>query len=708
MKTKSILQMEATECGAACLTMILHYFGKELSLEEVREAVDVSRDGSKAGNIMRACPDYQLEVHGYRKELEALYKLEPPCIIHWNFNHFVVYEGRNEKYVFINDPAAGRRRITPEELDKSYTGVVMTFRPTPEFQKEKRPDAMWTMMKENINACRKEYAFLVLMGLMLTVPGIVLAACSQFFVERILGVSSGFSMIFGLVSVMAFCLAFQAVFSVLRYRVLDKLRNKILLLRDYRLLRHLFRLPMTFFDQRYAGDISTRLNSNLEASSFLSGEFTELIIDSIQSVFFLVVLLFYSRVLTIVVLAGAVLNLILVLAGSGKLKESAIRMNMEQGKITGSLMAGIGSIDSMKSSGSEEAYLSRLLGQYAKVISGGQRIARTQQYLQSSSQGILVILNSLILLIGSMLVVKGHMTVGGVVAFGSLFNMFIVPVTSVTNFFMRIQTIRSTLLRLQDIQHYKEEEKYSIPDSSPEDWRGSLKVRHLNYGYSRLSGAVIHDFNLEMEPGKMVALVGDSGCGKSTVAKVLGGLYRPWSGEVLIDEKDTSGLSGTALRGCVAAVAQNVAVFSGTVKDNITMWDDRIEGKDVISATKDACIHEYITTLNGGYGSCIEEGGRNFSVGQKQRLEIARALVLNPKILILDEATSALDPITEKDVLDNIRKRNCTCLIIAHRLSAVRDCDEILVMEKGVIVERGTHDELMRLGKHYAELVNLN
>lgn len=706
-KTKTVFQMEATECGAAVLAMMLSYYGKKVSLEETRVEVGVSRDGAKAGNIMRAATKYHMEVHGYRKELERLLKLKPPCIIHWNFNHFVVYEGVKNGKVHINDPAVGHRRLTLEEFDDSYTGIVITMVPSEGFEKQKRKDSFLKLGMERLQGQYGSVLAMVLIGVMLVLPSFLTAAFSQIFIDQIY-VDSNHRWLGIFISVILLNLLFQVVFTCIQNHILLKQQNKMALLSAQKFLSHMFRLPMAFFEQRYSGDLSNRIANNDKVSLFLGGELTETVICLLESLFYLIILLFYSPYLVVVALFGLFIDLTLILFSSSRIREISMKMNQDSGKMTGALYAGLSIIDSIKATGSENEFVGRLLGYYAKTCNTEQNMSKTQQMLNAFPQAIMQGLNVLLLMLGSILVIQSKMTVGSLVAFTSLFAAFLNPINKLLTFVYSIQMTKSDMERVKDIMEYSEERKYQKEDHYEGRLEGNVKVENITFGYSKVNEAEIKNVSLNVEKGDSIAIIGASGSGKSTLAKVISGLYEPWEGQIFLDGRPLHEISVSTMHISVTDVSQHVTIFGTTVRDNITLWNQSIPDEDVLQAAKDACIHDVITSRPGAYDAMLSEGGRNLSGGERQRLEIARALVMNPSIIIMDEATSALDPIVEKQVIDNIRKRGCTCIVVAHRLSAIRDCKQILVMDKGRIVEQGTHESLMENGALYQKLIQLN
>lgn len=707
VKTPTIYQMEATECGAASLAMIMAYFGSYIPLEKMRIETGVSRDGCNAKNIMKAGRKFGLEVKGYRKSLDSLLELQPPCIIHWNFNHFVVYEGKKGKHYYINDPAMGRRKLTLEDLDDAFTGVVLTFKKTENFQKSKKMNTLFSFIRTRLKGQYSAILALLCIGFLLVFPGLLIPVFSQVFIDDIL-LGGNNSWMAAFLAIMVFTMLFQAGLTYYRGILLQKLQNKMSMISAHKFLSHMFRLPMSFFDQRYAGDLAERVENNNNVSNFLAGDLAETVLNIIVAAFYLVLLLGYSPMLTLIGAAGILINLIIVKLSSDFIESSTMKQQQDQGKMIGAIFAGLNITGTLKASGAESEYTGRILGYYAKNILLEQKLGKVQQIINAIPEVFGEISNVLVLMIGGILVINGNMTSGMLVAFTSLLESFTAPVNKLVQFMQRIQTLKADMSRVEDILKYEQDEKFLESEEKVTmntKLTGDVELEAISFGYSILEKPLVEDFSFHLKTGNSIAFVGASGCGKSTVSKIVSGLYLPWSGEVRMDGIPVKNIPKEIMSSSVSTVSQDITLFSGTIRDNLTMWNSTILEEDIINAAKDACIHEVITKKPGAYEFVLSEGGANLSGGQRQRLEIARALVTNPTILIMDEATSALDPLVEKQIIDNIKRRGCTCVIVAHRLSAIRDCDEIIVMEKGKIVQRGTHDSLAGEPGHYQKLI---
>ncbi len=710
VRTQPVFQMEAAECGAAALASILAWHGKNVPLERVRIETGISRDGCSAGNILEAAKSFGLLGHAYEMELAGLEDVSLPCIIHWNFNHFVVYEGRRGKYFYINDPDAGRRRLGEEEIDGCFTGIVLEFQKGDSYQAGEKDrkvrELVWRRVKEE----RKDILALAVAGVFLAFPGMLVPVMAQVFIDRILlEGQTGWLMPFTVV--FSGFLLFQMFWMLYRGWVLRIFRNRMALHTSFEFLHHMFRLPMNFYEQRYAGDLSERVLDNHRVCEFLSGRLTQMVLDVFTACFYFSYMIFCSGKLALAGGLGVFLFVLFVMAGFRLIQDDMQRLRQDEGRLAGAVYAGISISRTIKASGAEEVYTRKVLGHYAKAMGQEQKIGKTQEMILTATGTIPEILLMLLLFLGSSLVIEGSLTVGGLTAFLSVFGAFLVPVMQAAEFVRQIQEFQVDILRMDDITSYEEEERFSGEEDAALKTdigggiQGGIEVKGISFGYHRLRAPFIKELSFAVESGGSIAFVGGSGSGKSTVAKMLSGLYQPWSGEIFIDGRRIQEVSRDALRAGIGIVSQEITLFSGTVRDNLTMWNPAVMESDMIQAAEDACIHDEIINKPGAYEYLIKENGNNLSGGQKQRIEIARALAKNPTVLILDEATSALDAVTEKKILDNIKRRGCTCIVIAHRLSAIRDCGQIIVMDKGVASASGTQEELVETSEIYRNLM---
>lgn len=718
-RTPNILQMEAVECGAAALAIVLGHYRRFVPLEELRVECGVSRDGSKASNVVRAARKYGLSAKGHRKEPDGLRELPVPMIVHWNFNHFVVVEGFVGQRVFLNDPAIGPTEVTAEEFDKAFTGVVLTFEPTPQLVPGGEKAGLIQPLRRRSRGLAVALGFVVLAGIALLVPGLVAPSFTRVFVDQVL--------VKGLEAWMRPLLLFMAAtalvlgaLTALQGRYLLRLEARLSLGNSSRFFWHVLRLPIEFFNQRYAGEIGNRVHINDRVAGLLSRDLATTALSLMVIVIYALLMLQYDLVLSLVSVATAVINVLVLRHVAARRAVLSQRMQQDRGKLMGTAMGGLQTIETLKAGGSESDFFARWAGHQAKVVNAGQQLQLTELFLGAVPPLLLSINVALVLGVGGLRVIDGHLTMGMLMAFQSLTLAFLNPVNRLVGLGGQLQELQSGLNRLDDVlraplDRSARDLAEPRPSMRGDDARtsadgacrleGYLTLREVSFGYSRLDPPLIDRFSLELKPGSRIALVGGSGSGKSTVAKLVAGLYEPWTGEILFDGRPRTEVSRAVLSQSLAVVDQDISMFEGSLRDNLTLWDPTVSEQRLTDAAKDACIHDDITARAGGYGAGMEEAGRNFSGGQRQRLEIARALVVNPRILVLDEATSALDPTTEKLIDDNLRRRGCTCLIVAHRLSTIRDCDEIIVLQKGQVVQRGTHSDLVAQGGAYADLI---
>lgn len=709
-KTPTRLQMEAADCGATSLGIILAYWGRQVSLDELRQACGVSRDGSKASNIIKAAKSYGLVAKGFKYQLDAIYQTAPPFIIFWNFNHFLVVEGFGKKVVYLNDPAAGPRTVSYAEFDKAYTGVTLTFTPGPEFQKKKDGSSTFVALWSRLRGSREALVYVTLAGLLLVAPGLLVPSFGRIFVDQIL-IAGERRWLYPLLIAMTLTMLLRGALVALQKRYLGRFETKLVLVGASKFLWHLLRLPIAFFNARKAGDLSARVDANEQLGRLLSGELAENAINVVMIVFYAVLIYSYDHVLWGIGILTAGLNCVALLWVGRHRVDQNLRMQQDTGKLWGTGVGGIQLIESLKAGGMENDFFVRFAGYQTKVVNAEQQLAVANELLQSLPFLLTALNTAAILAVGSLRVMDGRLSMGELVAVQSLMGSFLAPVHGLVQLVGSVQQVQGTLSRLEDVLQNAPDPMrteaaagIALPPGRVR-LTGAVELRGLTFGYSPLAPPLIEKFSLSLRPGSRVALVGGSGSGKSTVAKLVSGLFAPWAGEIFFDGVLRTQVPRTLLQTSVAMVDQDIFLFEGSIRDNITMWDTTIPEHQLVAAAKDALIHEEISQRDGGYDGPVEEGGRNFSGGQRQRLEIARALAVNPSILILDEGTSALDPVTEVMIDRNLRRRGCTCIIIAHRLSTIRDCDEILLLDGGKVVERGTHEQLCRGSGPYARLI---
>ena len=715
-KVPVVMQLEALECGAASLCMVMAYYDRWIPLEQVRADCGVSRDGSNARNILKAARSYGMVAEGYRYELEALRESgQFPCIIHWEFNHFVVCDGFRGNKAYLNDPAKGSYAVSMEQFDKGFTGIVLQISPGEDFQPGGKPKSVLSFARKRLQGAKTAVIFVALTTMIASLTGIVTSGFSRAFLDYLLpGTNPGWVTPFfigmGIMALVQLTAAWiQAVYSL-------RINGKMAAVGNATYMWKILKLPMDFFSQRMAGDIQSRKGGNASIAGTVVNTLAPLVLNTAMMIFYFVVMIRYSWVLTLVGLGSLVINLFLSRYISKK-RINITRVAMrDRGKLAGATVGAMDMIETIKASGAENGYFEKWAGYQASVNTQNVRFAKLNQYLGMIPAAVGSVLDVAILILGVWLTMQGQFTVGMILAFQGFLGSFMGPANQLISAGQTLQEMRTDMERVEDVMEYPDapvfadaETSGGAGDGKEEDaygkLRGSLEMRHVTFGYSRLAEPLIKDFSLELKQGQRVAFVGASGCGKSTLAKLISGLYQPWSGEILFDGKPISSIDRSVFTGSVAVVDQDIILFEDTIANNIKMWDNSIEDFEMIMAARDAQIHEDIMQREDGYRYRLTEGGRDFSGGQRQRLEIARVLAQDPTVIIMDEATSALDARTEYEVVESIRQRGISCVVVAHRLSTIRDCDEIIVLDHGEVAERGTHDELMALGGRYKTLI---
>ena len=708
-KVPVTMQMEVVECGAACLCMILAYYGKWVPLEQMRIDCGVSRDGSNARNMLIAARGYGMNAQGYRYEIEALKEDgQFPCIIHWNFDHFVVLKGFKKNKAYINDPARGECVVTMEEFDKSFTGICLLLEPTKEFEPGGKPKSVMDFAARRLKGAKAAIAFVVLTTLISSLLSIIQPAFSRIFLDRLLTHKNPEWFLPFIVALAALSVV-QLIISAAQTVYSLRINGKMAVVGNMTFLWKVLHLPMEFFAQRMEGDIQKRQNANGTVAMSLVQTFAPLVLNALMTLFYLVVMIRYSVLLTMIGLFSIVVDLFMARLISNKRINVTRVQTRDAAQLSSATIAGIEMIETIKSSGAENGFFGRWSGYQASVNAQSVKFARLNVYLGLIPSLVSTMTSTTILMLGVWLTIKGSFTVGMIMAFQGFLSAFTSPASSLISAGQTLQEMRTQMERIEDVMNYPEDPVTQAKGPENETYAklsGKLEMKNVTFGYSRLAPALIENFNLTLEPGKRVALVGGSGCGKSTLSKLISGLYEPWSGEILFDGKPIRKIDRSVFTGSLAVVDQNIILFKDTIANNIKMWDDSIEDFEMILAARDAQLHEDIMKRDGGYQHKLTENGRNLSGGQRQRMEIARVLAQDPTILILDEATSALDAVTEQKVVNAITDRGIACIVIAHRLSTIRDCDEIIVLDQGKVVERGTHDELYKKGGMYAELIS--
>lgn len=709
-KVPIMMQMEALECGAASLGMILAYHKKWLPLETLRVDCGVSRDGSNAKNIAKAAIKYGLAVKAYRYTGNDLKegKVTFPCIIHWNYSHFLVVKGIKGDKVHLADPARGAVTIPFKDFDAGFTGIVLTFEKTDKFEASGEQKSILEFAKKRLKNAKSSIILAVVVSLITALIGVISPIFDKVFYDRlILGDNTEwitpFLVIYALFTIFTLIINY-----VQDYTINLKIQGKFAISANAEYLWHVLRLPMQFFSQRQSGDLSSRQSENEQIAYTMINQLAPTALNFIMMIFYFFIMIQYSILLTVIGVASLVINMLVAQIISQKRINVSRVASRDAGKLNSVKIGAIEMIESIKASGAENGYFQKFSGLHASVNSQKIKLFKINQYLGNIPTLVNELTSTVILMTGAFLIIQGEFTVGSLIAFQGFLASFSLPVNSFISLSQDIQEMRVSMERIEDVFDYPADVLYDEVDTGEvyEKLTGNIEIKNITFGYSKLAEPLIENFSLSVKSGQKIALVGSSGCGKSTISKLLSGLYEPDSGEIKYDGKSIREIKHEVFVGSLAVVDQDIVLFNDSISDNLKMWDNTIEDFEIILAARDVKMHDKIVSREGGYNHMALENGKNFSGGERQRLEIARVLAQDPTIIILDEATSALDAKTEYEVVKSIKNRGITSIVVAHRLSTIRDADEIIVLDKGKIVERGTHQELYKNGGAYFELVS--
>tara|TARA_B100000579_G_C22835924_1_gene858739 strand:+ start:225 stop:2447 length:2223 start_codon:yes stop_codon:yes gene_type:complete len=712
IRTPTVLQMENTECGAASLSIILQHYGKYVPLTQLRELCGVSRDGSDAANLLLAGKKLDLKGNGYKKSLGALRKMKLPVILFWEFNHFLILEGFVGDRIMLNDPAVGPRSVSEEEFQTSYTGITIRFEPDESFEPGGTRPSVWPIVIRRMVTERLGVLFALSTGLLLILPQLIMPIYAQIYLDEVISNQLD-QWIKPMLWAMAITIIFQAIVQQLQLIGTRSLEKRLTRRFAAQFERHVLSLPERFFSQRFAGDIALRVQYNNSISDFISSRLIPLISGSFLLLFYLILTILYSPFLGLIVFITTGINAIAVSLNLRFLNDASLQISKDSAKTGAIIINAVREIESIKSAALENDIFKKYTGYQTRLLNFNQDVSMRNARMAMIPSLLTTINEILILSVGFFLVLKGEITLGMLLAAQTIALNLKGQIESVINFVRALPTFSSNVLRLEDVLEQPIDpvlELSNEPETFPKNINrlsGAIEIRNMSFGYVPVKAPLINNLDVSIKPGQRVAFVGGSGSGKSTIAKLIAGLYQPTSGEILYDEFPLRTIPRSIAVASLGMVQQEIALYGCSVRENLTMWNPKIPDATLLKACQDAQILQTIRKLPEGFQTKLIEGGRNLSGGQRQRLEIARVLVQNPAILILDEATAALDAETERLIDEAFRRRGCTQIIVAHRLSTIRDADEIIVLNHGEVVQRGTHQEMSSIpGSPYQTLLS--
>lgn len=713
-KTPLFLQSNSGESGAICLAMLLGHYGSFPKLAEVKNSCDCGNDEIEPVNLLEASRRFGFDADFLQLPFNELKNQACPFILPATSGKFILLVKKTGSSFIIHDPESGRKKISIDDLATKFSGRIMVAKPGKNFVASGRQSSFIKETCRRLFGYKSGVAYVLLAGFILLIPAIVIPALNKIFFDDIIlmGQTLWYKpmlMIMGLLLVSGCILVFMQQVILLRFEI------KMSMVDSAGFVSHILSIPYTYFQTHPTGDTVKRIKLNDAIATMLSREMTQLVISLITVFFYGIVMIKYSLLLTVAGVSIMLVNILALKYFSAKRTALNQALFQKQQRTFNMASVGIEHIETLKASGWENNFFTLWSSYLITAINDEQKLGFTSRLLTVLPEFLAQLNNVIIVILGGLLIISGEISIGVFIAMQSFIANLADPVKNVVEIAGNIQLNKSNLNNLMDSldepvdQLCQQEGRTPIEQITPFNARlnGKLEVKDITFSYSKFSTPLIKNFSLQVEPGQRIALVGGSGCGKSTILKVIAGLYAPDSGEIFYDGMNINTINSDVLRNSRAIVDQDVFLFTGTVSDNIVMWNRAIDYESIVEAAKDADVHEVITERPDGYQAKVAPGGGNFSGGQRQRLEIARALVTNPAIIFMDEATSALDAETERLVMENIRKRKCTTVTVAHRLSTVKSYDQILVIDQGGVVQRGTHEELVKeQGKLYYKLVS--
>lgn len=704
-KIRPILQMEQNECGAAALAMILEYYGKEVTLEELRRECGVSRNGVNAKNIVKAARFHNLDTKAFSVDVDDLKGLTMPLIIHWNMNHFLVLCGFNKNGAVLADPACGRRTVPMDEFSKSFTGIAIELTPDENFKQSTSSEKHMGYAALCVKPFLPYAVYFALIELCALTGSVVLLFLNSVFIDKVLigaNIQQFNILLRTLIGAGFITVGAAALHEGVRYRI----SKRINIILNSGFIRHILSLPIDFFTERSEGDLTNRYNSSMLMGERISKLMAPLAGYIIQITAYVLIMIVFDAHIALIGILSAVVNILIIHVSADKYRERAGSLSRDVGVLQGDISVTIGAIESIKSSGAEESAFERLAESGTKALNTRASIDKTDVYTDSLFSFLNALTSGVILIFGVWEIISGNVTVGILVAMQALAASMLRPVGEIINAEREAHSLLGETARTDDVMRYNKDDKFlDNSDGYTADIDGDIELKDVSFGYNAVDEPFIQNLNFTIKKGSRIGITGESGSGKTTVANIIAGLYSETKGSVTFNVIERKDISRSYFYSKTAVVSQNIRLFDGNIFENITMWDESIPYDDVVKAAKAACIHDNIISRKNGYREHVIEGGANFSGGERQRMEIARALAKKPSLIIMDEATSALDADTEERVMNNIKDLGITTVIVAHRNSTIADCNDIIVMSRGKIAERGTHEKLLTQNGVYSTLI---